>query len=124
MTDTTGVVLVVDDDHAMRQLIAFVLRAAGHTVQTAHNGQEALTLLGGLTGTRLIISDLDMPGMNGYSLLQQVKAENGPPMLIITARGEQAAEERALALGASGVLHKPFSRQQLLRAAESYMIEA
>jgi CheY-like chemotaxis protein len=114
-------VLVVDDDRAMQQLMAYVLKHAGHQVWTAQNGQEALQLLRAQPGIRLIISDLDMPVLDGFALLRQLNLEGGPPVLIITARGQRNDDEWTGALGAAGVLEKPFSRQELIRAAAPFL---
>ena len=119
-----GGVIVVDDNQAMQQLMAYVMRAAGFRVVTASHGLDALALLRAQPDIQLIISDLDMPLLDGLGLLRQLRHQGGPPILIITARGRKADEEHALELGAAGVLKKPFSRQDLLRAAAPFLVSA
>jgi len=114
-------VLVVDDNQAMQQLMSYVLRGAGHHVLTARNGLEALDLLSNHPGLRLIITDLDMPILDGFGLLRQLRLRRGPPVLIITARGQKTNVEQALELGVAGVLEKPFSRRELLLAATPFL---
>lgn len=105
----------------MQQLTSYVLRSAGHRVLTARNGLEALAQLPGNPQLRLIITDLNMPVLDGFGLLRQLGLKRGPPVLIITARGQKTDMEQALELGAAGVLKKPFSRQDLLLAAAPFL---
>ncbi len=117
-------VIVVDDNQAMQQLMAYVIRGAGFRAVTADHGLGALALLQDHQDIRLIISDLDMPILDGLGLLRRLRLIGGPPALIITARGRKVDEEHALELGAAGVLRKPFSRQELLRAAAPFLSPA
>ena len=100
-------VLVVEDDHALRELYLDLLGADGHLVRAAADGREALTQLTG--DLDLIISDINMPNMNGREFLQAMRAIerlHDVPVLVITAFPEDLP--RALAGPNVSVLRKPF----------------
>lgn len=108
------VVLVVDDEPFVRHLIEHVVSRAGCTVLTAENGAQALDVLNARSDVRLVISDLGMPDLDGFGLLGTLHARGGPPVVVLTSRGDEEDERRAKALGAADVITKPFSRQDLL----------
>ncbi|WP_027481288.1 response regulator [Deinococcus pimensis] len=117
----TQAVLVVDDEPVIRHLIEHVLARAGCTVVTAGDGEAALGVLDERPDVRLIISDLGMPVLDGFALLERVRERSGPPVLILTSRGDEDDERRARALGAADVITKPFSRQDLLRVVRPHL---
>lgn len=119
----TRTVLIVDDEPVIRHLIEHVLVRAHCTVLTAGDGQSALTLLGDHPDVRLIISDLGMPVLDGFGLLERVRERRGPPVLILTSRGNDDDERRARDLGAADVITKPFSRQDLLRVVLPHLAD-
>lgn len=108
-------VLVVDDEPYVRHLIEHVLVRAGHTVVLAGDGLQAIEALESHPETALVISDLGMPRLDGFGLLERLAQRDGPPVVILTSRGQESDERRARDLGAADVLTKPFSRQDLLR---------
>ncbi|PYE49903.1 response regulator [Deinococcus yavapaiensis] len=114
-------VLVVDDEAYIRQLIAHVLNRAGCVVFEAADGEQALTALREHPETALVISDLGMPHLDGFGLLERLAGEQGPPVVILTSRGQESDERRARELGAVGVITKPFARQDLLRVIERHL---
>lgn len=100
-------VLVVEDDEALRELYLDLLRTDGHIVRAATDGREALTQLDG--DLDLIISDLNMPNMNGREFLQAMRAIDrlrDVPVLVITAFPEDLP--RSVAGPHVSVLRKPF----------------
>lgn len=109
-------VLTVDDALTMRKLVAFTLRGAGLEVVEAGDGVEALQLL----RTRsfdLIISDVNMPRMDGIEFTRQARAllaGRPVPILILTTESELEKKNQARAAGATGWIVKPFQQQQLL----------
>ncbi|GGJ70285.1 hypothetical protein GCM10008939_13340 [Deinococcus aquiradiocola] len=113
--------LVVDDNRALQQLAAYVLKSAGLRVVTAGHGLEALEVLAAEPETRLVITDLEMPHLDGFGLLHRIREQSGPPTLIVTARGRPEDVQEAARLGAAGVVKKPFSRGQLLAAAGPFL---
>ena len=100
--------LIVDDSATMRQLIGFaVRRVPGLDLVEAENGVEALRLLA-QRSFDLILLDINMPVMSGFTLLEELQGrEQMPPIIVITTEGAQEDIERALALGAAAYVMKP-----------------
>jgi two-component system, chemotaxis family, chemotaxis protein CheY len=124
--------LIVDDSAVMRKVIERALRQAGlelSEVLQASNGEEALQLLreSGSKPLSLILSDINMPVMDGLQFLETRRQENlaqGVPVVMITTEGNESFVLRAIAAGAQGYICKPFTAEQvkvrvlpLLRAA-------
>lgn len=108
-------VLVVDDEKFVRELIKIKLGRCGLTVIEATNGAEAIE-----TARRLkpdiILMDVMMPKMNGFEACEKLKSDPDTariPIVMLTARGEQANLEKGLSLGAADYMSKPFSPQKL-----------
>src|SRR5882724_5727322 len=100
----------------MRRLIAFALSGAGHKVIEAPDGQVALDLLR-TTPVNLIITDVNMPNMNGIDLtrnLRKLPAHARTPVLIVTTESEAGAKNAGKQAGATGWIVKPFEAPQLL----------
>jgi DNA-binding NtrC family response regulator len=107
-------VLIVDDEQPMRFAIAAILREAGYETVEAANGYEALHRLASEPGRiGLVISDLQMPQMDGLRLLEEIKRRY-PTLLVMVVSGRAQAAIEAHARGAACCLPKPFSRQQLV----------
>jgi two-component system phosphate regulon response regulator PhoB len=109
-------VLVVDDEPDIVALVAYHLARAGYRVATASTGPEALELAR-RDCPALIVLDLMLPGMSGYDVLEQLRADSGTKdvaVLMLTARKEEADRIRGLVLGADDYLTKPFSPQELV----------
>lgn len=112
-------ILIVDDSASIRQVVAMTLRGAGYEVIEAHDGKDALSKL---TGQRvhLIISDVNMPVMNGIELLKQVKAHptyKFTPVIMLTTESSDSMKEQGRAAGAKAWMVKPFKPEQILAAA-------
>ena len=109
--------LVVDDSATMRDMVAFSLKAAGFETLTAGDGQQALDVLTGAT-VDLIISDLNMPVMDGFTFIRQARtrpALKGVPILVLTTESQTHMKEQGKAAGATGWLVKPFNPEMLLK---------
>jgi two-component system chemotaxis response regulator CheY len=109
-------ILAVDDSASMRQMVAFTLKAAGHTVLDARDGQQALEIAKTQT-CDLVLTDVNMPIMDGITLTKELRAlptYRFTPILVLTteAGGDKKSEGRAA--GATGWLVKPFNPEQLL----------
>src|SRR5205809_336176 len=104
-----GQLLLVDDDANLLEMLQLLLEKQGHTIVTAESGEEALAALH--TGDfDLILSDLTMPGINGYQLLEFVKADmnwRNIPVLILSGVREAMTAARCIELGADDYLPKP-----------------
>lgn len=110
-------ILVVDDQEDMREFLRDILAERGYPVETAADGPEALRALDG-GGFHLVISDIRMPGMDGVTLLDRIKAEPGftPFVILITAFGDVDDTVRLLDRGAYDYVIKPFKLEQILVA--------
>lgn len=115
-------VLIVDDSAMMRKVVERALRQAGINlteVVQANNGAEALVVLretGGDLAFDLIMSDINMPVMDGLEFIEQRKKEGlapGVPAVMITTEGSSPNVMRALAAGAKGYICKPFTTDQI-----------
>ena len=118
-------ILVVDDDPVLLELAHTSLSNAGYKVSDAANGIEAAALLEG-DPIDLIVSDLDMPGLDGFALLETVRARKDTrhvPFVVITSHDEFASIERAYALGATSFLSKPLNWTQFSHHLR-YMLRA
>jgi DNA-binding response OmpR family regulator len=106
-------VLVTDDDHRMRRLLRLNLEQAGYRVLTAEDGPAALDLTE-LEAPDLILLDIMMPGMDGFTFLQRVREFSDVPVILLTAKGEERDKVRGLDLGADDYLTKPFGPAEML----------
>jgi DNA-binding NtrC family response regulator len=100
-------ILVVDDQESMREMLADLLDMMGLESHTVGSGEEALRELDA-GGIDLVITDLNMPQMDGMELMKQVKARHpGMPVIVITGYGTFNTEKQVLSNGADGYIPKP-----------------
>lgn len=114
-------ILVVEDDPAIRRGVTDALAFAGYDVLTAATGQEGLSRA--LTATiDLILLDLVLPGPSGFEIVEAVReARPTLPVIMLTARGEEADRVRGLRLGCDDYVVKPFSVKELLARVEAVL---
>jgi two-component system, OmpR family, KDP operon response regulator KdpE len=105
-------VLVVDDDPRIVKTLAVNLRARGYGVDLAATGEEALERANS-TRPDAIILDLGLPGMDGLDVVRAIRAWTSVPIVVLSARGYEAAKVEALDLGADDYLTKPFGMDEL-----------
>src|SRR5438445_502047 len=111
-------VLVVDDSAAIRKIMQRVLRQTGMAIGTIHeagDGQQALEVLA-QHPVHLVLSDINMPNMDGLQLLASLKASpnwRSIPVVMITTEGGEAKVGEAVRLGAAGYVRKPFTADQI-----------
>ena len=114
--------LLAEDDFELRELLACVLRADGHEVVEARDGNELWSLLhesdpSAEESFALVVSDVRMPGLTAFDVLSKLQHSlNNTPVILITAFGDQTTHLRALRLGASRVFDKPFDCDDLRTA--------
>ncbi|WP_018277438.1 response regulator [Teredinibacter turnerae] len=111
-------VLVVDDSSSVRQVVGLVLKNAGFDVVEACNGEEALKLLDGRK-LHLIVSDLNMPVMDGITFAKQAKEMDDykfTPILMLTTESDQEKKKQGKEAGIKAWLVKPFQPPLLLSA--------
>lgn len=108
-----GHVLVVDDERAIRRLLRMYLTDAGYTVAEAADGRQALEQVrhGGID---LVLLDLMLPEVDGFDVCRQVRDRAGVPVIIVTARGDEAQRVKGLELGADDYVVKPFSPAEVV----------
>src|SRR5262249_7997581 len=109
--------LVVDDSTSMRQMVTFTMKEAGFDVVEGENGEDALQRLDGKP-VQLVITDLNMPVMDGITLIKELRSRpqyNFTPILMLTTESQDAKKQQGKAAGATGWIVKPFNPQQLLQ---------
>lgn len=112
-------ILLVEDDEFSRDLARLLLEKAGYEVTTARDGVDAVLSLE-KTRYDLILSDLEMPNLDGFKLLQVTRLNGiATPFVFLTAHSGEETEVRALALGAADFIRKPFKKEILLSRVES-----
>jgi DNA-binding response OmpR family regulator len=106
-------VLVIDDDRKLCRLIRDYLAPLGYAVEVVHNGPEGVERA--VAGSwHAVILDLMLPGMDGFEVLKRIRARADVPVLMLTARGEEADRIVGLEIGADDYLPKTFSTRELL----------
>jgi len=123
-SQSSGRVLVVDDDASVRKVLAALLRQAGHAPVEADSGERALAELVGCS-VDIVLTDLRMPGMDGMALLKRV-AREWPcvPVVMITAHGTVPVAVEAMRAGAADFILKPFDREDVLHAVNKALATA
>jgi two-component system KDP operon response regulator KdpE len=106
-------VLVVDDDPAIRKSLERELDASGYTTVSASDGLEGVRTFESHSPD-LILTDLSMPRSDGFGLISAVRAKGRTPIIVLSVRGDDADKIRALDLGADDFVTKPFSVAELL----------
>lgn len=106
-------ILVVDDDHEIRELLTDYLRDAGFHVSEAANGREMWRVVN-KEPVNLIVLDLMLPGEDGLSLCREVRAQGDLPIIMLTAKGTLVDRIIGLEVGADDYLPKPFDPRELL----------
>lgn len=111
-------ILAVDDSKTMREMVSFTLKGAGHDVKEAEDGKDALNALKGGFKADLIITDLNMPNMDGFELITALRGDPAykyVPILILTTESDPAKKERGKTAGATGWIVKPFNPEKLIQ---------
>jgi DNA-binding response OmpR family regulator len=116
-------ILVVDDDLELRGLIGFALRQAGYLVIDAASGIEVLPLVE-REQPDLVILDVNLPGISGFEVCRQIRAEGTTPVMLLTVRSSEEDQVHGLDLGADDYLTKPFSPRTLLARVRALLRRA
>jgi two-component system chemotaxis response regulator CheY len=115
------VALIVDDSNTMRQMVGFALKGAGFEVVEGGNGQEGLDKARTVPKLDLIITDLNMPIMDGLQFIREARTlanHRFTPILMLTTEGGDDRKAQGKAAGATGWIVKPFQPDQLLKVVE------
>jgi two-component system chemotaxis response regulator CheY len=108
-------ILTVDDSASVRQMVRFTLSDAGYAVIEAVDGKDALAKMS--PAVNLVITDLNMPNLDGIGLIRAVRANpayKGIPIVMLTTESQDSRKLEGKAAGATGWIVKPFATQQLL----------
>lgn len=115
-------ILIVDDEERMRKLIKDFLKQKGYPTIEASDGEEALkTFEENKNKIKLILLDVMMPKLDGWSVLRQIRQESNVPVIMLTARGEEQDELFGFELGADEYIAKPFSPKILVARVEALL---
>jgi len=115
--------MTADDSPSMREMISFTLKNAGYDVVEAVDGQDALSKLGNAP-VQMLITDLNMPNMDGIELIRQVRAlpqYKYMPIVMLTTESHDTKKQAGRAAGASGWIIKPFRGEQLVMVAKKFL---
>lgn len=113
-------VLTVDDSRTMREMVAFTLKSAGYDVLEAADGQQALGLIG-TNHVDLVIADLNMPVMDGLTLIRRLRAmpaHRSLPILMLTTESDDKKKQEGRSAGATGWIVKPFNPEKLVSVVQ------
>ncbi len=110
-------VMTVDDSATVRQVLQMTLEGAGYDVVEAVDGEDALEKLSGGESVDMLVTDLNMPRVDGIGLIEQVRQKPGNrfmPIIMLTTESQPEKKSAGKAAGASGWITKPFKPEQLL----------
>lgn len=113
-------VLTVDDSKTMREMVTFTLKSAGYTVFEAEDGKHALQVIQA-NPVDIIITDLNMPNMNGFELIRALRADPNykfKPILMLTTEADESKKAEGKSAGATGWIVKPFQPEKLLQVVQ------
>ena len=104
-------ILLVEDEQTVSRALQVLLAKGGHDVTPVRTAEDAITQM---TRARpdLLVVDAHLPGMSGYALCQSIAQRNDIPMLLMTTRTGETERSKAIALGATAVIAKPFTAAQ------------
>ncbi len=115
-------ILVVDDEQRMRKLIKDFLKAKGYSILEAEDGEKALEIFEeNKNKITLILLDVMMPKLDGWSVLRQIRQASKVPIIMLTARGEEQDELFGFELGVDEYIAKPFSPKILVARVEAIL---
>lgn len=113
-------ILVVDDEPSIVEVVSLYLKRAGYRVKIAQDGQTALREMA-LELPDLVVLDLMLPNVDGWEITRRLRAEGDTPIIILTARKEEADRILGLEMGADDYMVKPFSPQELVSRVRAVM---
>ncbi|MGO4257383.1 response regulator transcription factor [Marmoricola sp. RAF53] len=116
-------VLVVDDDHTVREVAVSYLRAGGHDVADVDSGEAALRAMQA-DPADLVVLDLMLPGIDGLEVCRRLRAQGDVPVIMLTALGNEADRVVGLERGADDYVTKPFSPRELVLRVDSVLRRA
>jgi two-component system chemotaxis response regulator CheY len=119
-------ILSIDDSPSVRKLVEFTLKSKGFQVASAEDGQKALELMAQEQFDAIIL-DINMPRMDGLEFLRQMRSDDSYaaiPVIMLTTEGQEQDKDRAMGLGATAYIVKPFKPTQLLNLVDKMLTPA
>lgn len=111
-------ILIVDDSKTIRNLVSFVLKSEGFQVSTAEDGLDALEKLYSLDSVDLIVSDVNMPRMDGFTFIKNVRTQDAfkdIPIIVLSTEGQEKDIQKGLSVGANLYMVKPAQPEKMVR---------
>jgi CheY-like chemotaxis protein len=124
MTDRPARVLVVEDNEMNMQLVEYLLEEGGYQIVKAASGEDALSIARGGEPVDLILMDIHLPGIDGLSVIREMKADpqtGAIPILALTAHAMRGDKDRFLEAGCDGYISKPIDVKTFLTSIRSYL---
>lgn len=116
-------ILVVDDEQSISEVVSLYLTRSGYEVKVVHDGKAALQALTQYKPD-LVVLDLMLPGIDGWEITRRLRAEGNTPIIMLTARKEEADRILGLEMGADDYVVKPFSPQELVSRVRAVLRRA
>jgi two-component system response regulator ResD len=113
-------VLIVDDEPIVREILGRYLARSGYEVETAADGEQALTVIE-TTAPDLVLLDLMLPGLDGLEVFSRIRDRAPTPVIMLTAKGEEADRVVGLEMGADDYVTKPFSPREVVARVRSVL---
>lgn len=115
-------ILIVDDSASIRQMVKFTLEGAGYSTIEATDGNDALTKV--TPDVKMVLTDLNMPGLDGIGLIKQLRGMPGfkfIPIVMLTTESQASTKAEGKAAGATGWIVKPFKPEQLVAVVKKLL---
>ena len=119
----SNVIMTADDSASIRQMVSFTLKDAGYEIIEAVDGKDALSKLDG-RAVHMLITDLNMPNMDGIELIRHVRARSEfkfIPIIMLTTESQAGKKQEGKAAGATGWIVKPFKPAQLIAVVKKVL---
>jgi two-component system chemotaxis response regulator CheY len=116
-------IMTVDDSTSVRQMVAFTLKNAAYEVVEAKDGKDALAKSKN-AGVHMVLTDLNMPNMDGIELIKQLRADPAyrfVPIIMLTTESQDSKKQEGKSAGATGWIVKPFKPDQLLAVVKKVL---
>jgi two-component system chemotaxis response regulator CheY len=116
-------IMTVDDSASVRQMVTFTLKQAGYQILEAADGKDALSKLNG-AGVHMVITDLNMPNMDGIELIRNLRANPACkfiPIVMLTTESQAEKKQEGKTAGTTGWIVKPFKPEQLLAVVKKVL---
>ena len=120
MSPATPRLLLVDDDTSLAAMLREFLELQGFSVDVLHNAEDGLARIDA-EPPDLLILDVMLPGMSGFEALKELRSRHDLPVVMLTTEGQDEDRDKAMALGATAYIVKPFKPTQLLSLLEEIL---